>query len=96
MLRPELLDGTTVAFAGGADHVADACGRLGARLRVVDAPLLDEVAVAESVETLGAVSALVCDAATPFAEAGGGIAGLRAGIDGAWNATRAIANAGWR
>ena len=44
---PELLDGTTLAFAGGADHVADACGRLGARLRVVDAPLLDEVAVAE-------------------------------------------------
>lgn len=96
MLRAELLDGTTIAFAGGADHVADACGRLGARLRVVDAPLLDEVAVAESVEVLGAVSALVCDTATPFAEAGGGIAGLRAGIDGAWNATRAVVNAGWR
>lgn len=41
MLRAELLDGTTVAFAGGANHVADACGRLGARLRVVDAPLPD-------------------------------------------------------
>ena len=96
MLRAELLDGTTIAFAGGADHVADACGRLGARLRVVDAPLLDEVAVAESVEALGAVSALVCDAATAFTAAGGGIAGLRAGMDGAWNATRAVVNAGWR
>ena len=96
MLRAELLDGTTVAFAGGADHVADACGRLGARLRVVDAPLLDEVAVAESVAALGAVSALVCDAAPAFTAAGGGVAGLRAGIDGAWNATRAVVNAGWR
>jgi len=96
MLRAELLDGATVAFAGGADHVADACGRLGARLRVVDAPLLDEAAVSESVEALGAVSALVCDAASAFTAAGGGVAGLRAGIDGAWNATRAVANAGWR
>jgi NAD(P)-dependent dehydrogenase (short-subunit alcohol dehydrogenase family) len=96
MLRAELLDGTTVAFAGGADHVADACERLGARRRMVDAPLLDEVAVAESVASLGAVSALVCDAATPFAAVGGGVAGLRAGMDGAWNATRAIVNSGWR
>ena len=96
MLRAELLDGTTVAFAGGADHVADACGRLGAQVRVVDAPLLDEAAVAESVDALGAVSALVCDAATPFAAVGGGVAGLRAGMDGAWNATRAVVNSGWR
>lgn len=96
MLHPELLDGTTVAFAGGADHVANACGRLGARLRVIDAPLLDEVAVSDSVEALGALSALVCDAASAFAAVGGGIAGLRAGIDGAWNATRAVVNAGWR
>ena len=96
MLRADLLDGTTVALAGGGDHVADACGRLGARLRVVDAPLLDEAAVAEAAEAIGPVTALVCDAAPAFAAAGGGIAGLRAGMDGAWNATRAVANAAWR
>jgi NAD(P)-dependent dehydrogenase (short-subunit alcohol dehydrogenase family) len=96
MLRPDLLDGTVVALAGGADHVADACGRLGARLRVLDAPLLDEAAVAEAAAALGPVSLLVCDAAAPFIAAGGGIRGLRVGIDGAWNATRALANARWR
>lgn len=96
MLRADLLDGTTVALAGGGDHVADACGRLGARLRVVDAPLLDEAAVAEAAEAIGPVTALVCDAAAAFVAAAGGIDGLRAGMEGAWNATRAVANAAWR
>ncbi|MGZ6705965.1 MAG: hypothetical protein ACXVFN_03330 [Solirubrobacteraceae bacterium] len=96
MLRSELLDGTIVAVAGGGEHVADACGRLGARTRVLEAPLLDEAAVAEAAAAIGAVTTLVCDAAAPFAAAGGGIDGLRAGMDGAWNATRAVANAVWR
>jgi NAD(P)-dependent dehydrogenase (short-subunit alcohol dehydrogenase family) len=96
MLRAELLDGVTVALAGGGDHVADACGRLGARLRVIDTHLLDEAAVAETVEAIGRVDALVCDAATLFAADGGGVAGLRAGMDSAWNATRAVCNASWQ
>lgn len=99
MLRAELLDGVTVALAGDADHVADACGRLGARLRVIDVPLLDESAVAEAVEAIragGQISALVCDAAALFAADGGGVDGLRAGMDSAWNATRAVCNAAWK
>jgi NAD(P)-dependent dehydrogenase (short-subunit alcohol dehydrogenase family) len=55
----------------------------------------DEDAVIAGVSVLGAVDTLVCDAAAPFVAAGGGVEGLGAGLDGAWNATRAVANAAW-
>ena len=95
MLRAGLLEGIVVATAGGAAHVASACGALGATTVALEADLGDEDAVIAAACALGAVGTLVCDAATAFAEAGGGVEGLGAGLDGAWNATRAVANAAW-
>jgi NAD(P)-dependent dehydrogenase (short-subunit alcohol dehydrogenase family) len=96
MLRAGLLEGTVVATAGGADHVAGACAALGATVAALDADPRDEAAVAVAAAALGPVGTLVFDAAPPFAAAGGGIDGLREGLDQAWNATRAVANAIWR
>ncbi|MEA2250824.1 MAG: hypothetical protein QOI62_3530 [Solirubrobacteraceae bacterium] len=96
MLRAGLLAGTVVATAGGAESIAAACAALGATTVVLEADLADEDAVTAAAATLGAVDLLVCDAGAPFAAAGGGVGGLRAALDGAWNATRAVANAVWR
>jgi NAD(P)-dependent dehydrogenase (short-subunit alcohol dehydrogenase family) len=96
MLRAGLLEGIVVATAGGAAHIASACAALGASTVALEADLGDEDAVIAAAGALGPVSTLVCDAATPFAAAGGGIEGLGAGLDGAWIATRAVANAVWR
>jgi NAD(P)-dependent dehydrogenase (short-subunit alcohol dehydrogenase family) len=96
MLRAGLLEGTVVATAGGAEHVAAACAALGARTVALDADLLDEDAVIAAAAALGSVGTLVCDAAPAFAAAGGGVEGLAAGLEGAWNAARAVANAIWR
>jgi NAD(P)-dependent dehydrogenase (short-subunit alcohol dehydrogenase family) len=95
MLRAGLLEGIVVATAGGAAHVASACAALGATTVALEADLGDEEALAAAAGALGPVGTLVCDAAAPFAAAGGGIDGLGAGLDGAWNATRAVANAAW-
>ena len=65
------------------------------RTAALAADLGDEDAVTAAASALGAVDTLVCDAAAPFAAAGGGVEGLGAGLDGAWNATRAVANAVW-
>jgi NAD(P)-dependent dehydrogenase (short-subunit alcohol dehydrogenase family) len=96
MLRAGLLEGIVVATAGGASHVASACAALGASTVALDADLSDEDAVIAAAGTLGPVSTLVCDAAAPFAAAGGGVEGLGVGLDGAWIAARAVANAVWR
>jgi NAD(P)-dependent dehydrogenase (short-subunit alcohol dehydrogenase family) len=96
MLRAGLLEGTVVAFAGGAEHVAQACAALGARTCTIDADPRDEEALAAVAAALGPVGTLVCDAAPAFLAAGGAIDGLRAGLDETWNVTRAVANAIWR
>ena len=95
MLRAGLLEGIVLATAGGAAHVASACAALGAITVVLEADLDEEDAVIAAASALGPVNTLVCDAAAPFAAAGGGVEGLGAGLDGAWNATRALANAVW-
>ena len=95
MLRAGLLEGIVVATAGGGAHVAAACTALGATAVALDVDLGDEDAVIAAASAVGAVDTLVCDAAAPFAAAGGGVEGLGAGLDGAWNATRAVANAVW-
>jgi len=95
MFRPGLLDGCVIATAGGSDAVAAACAALGARIAALPEDLLDEDAVQAAAAGLGAVGTLVCDTSGPFAGAGGGLPGLRAGMDGAWNATRAVATAAW-
>ena len=94
--RPGLLDGCVVAIAGGARAVADACASLGAATPSLEADLLDEDAVTAAAQALGRADVLVCDAAAPFAAAGGGLPALRTALDGAWNAVRAVANAALR
>jgi len=96
MLRAGLLEGTVVATAGGAEAIAAACAALGATTPALEADLLDEEAVTAAATGLGAVGTLVCDAAPGFVAAGGGVEGLTAGLEGAWNAARAVANAIWR
>jgi citronellol/citronellal dehydrogenase len=96
MLRAGLLEGIVVATAGGAEHVGAACAGLGARTVALEADLLDEEAVTTAAAGLGPVGTLVCDAAPGFVAAGGGVEGLAAGLEGAWNAARAVANAVWR
>jgi hypothetical protein len=87
LLRPGLLEGATIAFAGSGAALAaarEACAALGASTPVLDADLLDEEAVAAAAATLmPAPCALVCQATD-----------LRA-VDGAWSATRAVATTAW-
>jgi NAD(P)-dependent dehydrogenase (short-subunit alcohol dehydrogenase family) len=95
MLRAGLLEGTVVATAGGA-RAAATCAALGATTVELTADLLDEDAVVSVAGALGPVGTLVCDAAPAFVAAGGGVEGLTAGLEGAWNAARAVANVVWR
>lgn len=98
LLRADLLAGQVVAVAGTGPRgaVATRCAALGAATPALDVPLLDEQAVTRAAAALGRVDTLACDAAGPFVAGGGGLDGLRAGLDGAWNVTRAVANAAWR
>jgi citronellol/citronellal dehydrogenase len=95
VLRNGVLDGVRVCVAGGADAVAARCAALGARVTHLDADLADEDAVAAAVAAVGPVDVLVCDAGPAFAREGAGLAGLRAAVDGAWNAVRAVVDAHW-
>ena len=61
----------------------------------VDGDLADEDAVAVAVGALGHIDVLVVDAASAFADAGGGMAGLRRAVDDGWNVVRAVVNASW-
>jgi NAD(P)-dependent dehydrogenase (short-subunit alcohol dehydrogenase family) len=92
VLRAGLLDGRVLAFAGDGGPVAAACAVLGAATPRLEADLLDEPAVTAAAAALERVDVLVCVTAGPFAAAGGGVEGLRAALDGAWCATRAVAN----
>ena len=87
VLRDGLLAATTVLTAPATPY-ADACARLGAEVRAVDADLLDEGAVEAAV---GPCDALLVDAAALFGD--GGPDALRRALDGAWCAMRATANA---
>jgi NAD(P)-dependent dehydrogenase (short-subunit alcohol dehydrogenase family) len=96
MLRADVLDGTVVATAGGAVHIAARCAALGAATVAIEADPRDEDALSAAAAALGPVGTLVCDAAPAFVRAGGGIDGLRAGRDETWNVSRAVTNAIWR
>jgi citronellol/citronellal dehydrogenase len=95
VLRNAVLEGLAVCVAGGGDEAAVRCAALGAAVTRLDADLADEDAVASAVAALGRIDVLVCDAAPAFAAGGAGVAGLRAAVDGAWNAVRAVVNAAW-
>jgi citronellol/citronellal dehydrogenase len=84
-----------VVLAGGAAHVGVAAGPLGAMVLGLPSDLLDEPATEAAAAALGGADALVIDAATPFAAAGGGYPGYRRALDGTWTAARAVARAAW-
>jgi NAD(P)-dependent dehydrogenase (short-subunit alcohol dehydrogenase family) len=48
-----------------------------------------------AVSALGPIHVLVVDAASEYAEAGGGMPGLRRAVDDGWNVVRAVVNARW-
>jgi citronellol/citronellal dehydrogenase len=96
VLRPGVLDGLTVCVVGDAAAERERAAALGARVVTVDGDLANEDAVAVAVGTLGAIDVLVVDAASEFAAAGGGMAGLRRAVDDGWNVVRAVVDAGWK
>jgi len=95
VLRVGALTGRHVLACGGAALPASRCEELGADVTRLDVDLLDEELVAEAVDALAPVDVLVVDADAPFRAAGGGLPGLRRGVDGAWNALRAVVRAHW-
>lgn len=76
----------------------EACAALGARVCGCEPDASDEdrvdAAVADMAERIGGIDLLVVDGASLFSAAlrapGSGHAALRACVDGAWNATRAV------
>lgn len=82
VLRPGVLRGRTVALSSVTPG-------LGARLHAAGARVTGAGAGGGRVDTL------VVDGEPAFSAAGGGYAGLRAGLDGAWAATRTVATAHW-
>lgn len=93
LLRDDALTAAHIVFAGGAETGAVHCGRHGARVTRLAAALGDEDAVAAAFQELGAATAVVCDAGALLREAPAGLTALGAAVDGAWNVTRAAANA---
>jgi NAD(P)-dependent dehydrogenase (short-subunit alcohol dehydrogenase family) len=95
VLRPGVLEGLTICVVGDAAAERERAAALGARVVTIDGDLADEDAVAVAVGALGPIDVLVVDAASEFAEAGGGMPGLRRAVDDGWNVVRAVVNARW-
>jgi NAD(P)-dependent dehydrogenase (short-subunit alcohol dehydrogenase family) len=95
VLRPGVLDGLTICVVGDGAGERERLAALDARVVTVDGDLADEDGVVAAITALGPIDVLVVDAASAFAEAGGGMAGLRRAVDGGWNVVRAVVNAGW-
>lgn len=89
MLRQGLLDGRTVAVAGGvAPAIRDALAALGAGVEELDTAL-DEDAARDWAQGAAGIRALLYDAASAFA--GGGQDALRDTLERAWVAVRGVA-----
>ncbi|WP_445148995.1 hypothetical protein [Baekduia sp. Peel2402] len=95
VLRPGVLDGLTVCVVGDGAAERERAIALGARVVTIDGELADEDAVQLAIGALGHIDVLIVDAASAFAEAGGGMPGLRVSVDDAWNVVRAVATASW-
>ena len=100
LLRPGLLDGLRVVLAGPVrDELGGALAALGAETRPLDAELGDEAAVEAAATAVAQdAHAVVVDAAARFAataDGGDELAALRTATDGAWTATRSVANTAW-
>jgi NAD(P)-dependent dehydrogenase (short-subunit alcohol dehydrogenase family) len=93
LLVPNLLDGRTVALAGGVRRAVEAgLSGLGARLVALGAEERDpEAWAAEHAPIDAPIDALVYDAATSFGA--GGDTQLRAAVDGGWSAIHTAATA---
>lgn len=95
VLRPGVLDGLTACVVGDGAAERERLAALGARVVTVDGDLADEDALALAIGALGPIDVLVVDAASAFAAAGGGVAGLRTAVDDAFDVVRAVAVASW-
>ena len=92
LLRPGLLEGTTVAVTNAG--IGEGLQALGATTPSLAPSFpLDDDALAAAAAELGPVDAIVCDGRMLFAAAGGGLPGLRAAADGSFATARAVANA---
>ena len=99
ILRDGLLaDRTVVATVPARPALTGVLDRLGATVHPLSADPHDEAATDAAVRTLGPVDTLLVDAAAAFASAGAQedeLGALRAALDGAWAACRAVAAAAW-
>jgi citronellol/citronellal dehydrogenase len=95
VLRPGVLEDLTLCVVGDGATERERAAALGARVVTVDGDLADEDAVSVAVGALGHIDVLVVDAASAFADAGGGMTGLRRAVDDGWNVVRAVVNASW-
>jgi NAD(P)-dependent dehydrogenase (short-subunit alcohol dehydrogenase family) len=91
LLRPGALEGATIVLTDAA------CGpslrALGAKTPMLPVPMaLDDDVLAAQAAEVGPADAIVCDGRAPFAQAGGGLPGLRAAADGCFAAARAVVN----
>ena len=93
LLRDDALRNASIVLAGGTEDVAAHCRRHGAHVTRLEADLQDEQAVVAAAEALGAATTVVCDAGALLRDAPAGLRALGAAVDGAWNVTRAAANA---
>jgi citronellol/citronellal dehydrogenase len=107
LLRPGLLEGTSVLLAGTAEPLAplgvavsEACTELGAHVLmcaadVADEAIVDELVIAAVAES-GGLDLLVVDGAGLFAhgtaDSADAHAALRICLDATWNVTRAVVN----
>jgi len=98
LLRPGLLEGTSVLMAGTTEPVVplgtavgEACKELGADVHTCAPDAVDEAAVDQMVTAAiteaGSLALLVVDGAGLFAQGG-----LRNCLDATWNITRAVVN----
>ncbi len=107
LLRPGLLEGTSVLLAGTAEPLAplgvavsETCTELGAHVLICAADVADETIVDElviaAVAESGGLDLLVVDGAGLFAhgtaDSADAHAALRICLDATWNVTRAVVN----
>lgn len=100
IFRQGLLDGRRIALVAPArPELEGALAGLGAEVLALAADPADEPAAEAAVAALGEVHVLVVDAAALFTGASDAssdeLSPLRAAADGAWAATRPVANQAW-
>ncbi len=90
VLRSGLLGGLDVVLAGHVDGLEEVLAGLGADVQRLAGEPLDEQAVAAAAAALERATVVVCASGGAMRAAADPAAGLRAAVEGAWIATRAI------